>query len=275
VAEARSAAGRAAGALARALRFGRPYGHAILACVRLFTLGVAGPEGRGRIVRLARDLGYRDSDAPRPALSRVPYNDLAPDTLAVELREPVARDGNVTLLELLVIARLVRRFRPTALFEFGTYDGRTTLNLAANAPDGAAVYTLDLPRAGLADAALPLDRQERQFVDKEASGARFHGTPLERAITQLYGDSASFDYSPYAGTIDFVFVDASHAYEYVLNDSAHAIRLLRAGRGVVVWHDYGVWDGVTRALDRLHQEEPAFAALRWIEGTTLACLVRE
>ena len=68
-----------------------------------------------------------------------------------------------------------------------------------------------------------------------------------------------------------VFVDGSHAYEYVLSDSERGLSLLR-GPGTVVWHDYGEWVGVTKALDELSTRDSRFAALQRIENTTLAIL---
>ena len=74
--------------------------------------------------------------------------------------------------------------------------------------------------------------------------------------------------------MDFVFVDGSHSYEYVLNDSRLARRLLRKdGDGIIVWHDYGAWRGVTRALNALYRRDSVFQGLKHIEGTTLVyCL---
>ena len=69
-----------------------------------------------------------------------------------------------------------------------------------------------------------------------------------------------------------MFVDGSHAYEYVLSDSERALALLQGGAGTIVWHDYGEWTGVTRALDKLATTDARFADLRAIEGTTLAIL---
>ena len=63
-----------------------------------------------------------------------------------------------------------------------------------------------------------------------------------------------------------MFVDGSHAYEYALADSDTAFRLV-APNGVVVWHDYGVWEGVTRALEEI--EAARRLGLRHIGGTSL------
>jgi Methyltransferase domain len=109
-------------------------------------------------------------------------------------------------------------------------------------------------------------------VEKPSSGARVHGTDQATRVRQSYGDSATFDFSPYPS--DFVFVDGSHAYEYVLSDSRNARAMLGKGPGTIVWHDYGMWSGVTRALNELHRDDPYYASLVHVKGTTLAVLAR-
>jgi hypothetical protein len=118
--------------------------------------------------------------------------------------------------------------------------------------------------------AAPIHDHEVRYTDKAESGSRYRGTDVESQIGQLYGDSGTYDLEPYYDRMDFVFVDGSHTYEYVINDSLHAMRMLRGGQGLIVWHDYSRWDGVTRALNELQRKESFFAGLSWIEGTTLS-----
>ena len=87
-----------------------------------------------------------------------------------------------------------------------------------------------------------------------------------RRITQLMGDSAAFDWSAHVGRAGLVFVDGSHAHDYVIADSDTAFRLV-AKKGMVIWHDYGVWEGVTRALDEI--EASRHLGLRHVRGTSL------
>ena len=89
---------------------------------------------------------------------------------------------------------------------------------------------------------------------------------MRGASRQLYGDSSTFDFSAHHGRAGLVFVDGSHAYEYVVADSETA-RALVAPNGIVLWHDYGVWEGVTRALEEL--EAKGRLGLRHIRGTSL------
>lgn len=188
----------------------------------------------------------------------------------VRLVETAKADGNVNMAELGVLAQAAAALpEGRIIVEIGTFDGRTTLNLAVNAPAQTQVVTLDLPPEEAA--AFALAPGERQYVDKPKPGARFRATPATWSaaagrITQLHGDSATFDWTPYVGKAGLVFVDGSHAHHYVRKDSETAMRLIANG-GVVLWHDYGRWEGVTRALDELEAERRL--GLRHVRGTSL------
>ncbi|HUI95045.1 MAG TPA: class I SAM-dependent methyltransferase [Xanthobacteraceae bacterium] len=189
---------------------------------------------------------------------------------AIRLAAADKRNGNVNLAELAVLAQAAAAVRPGELIvEIGTFDGRTTLNLAINAPAESRVVTLDLPPADRALYALAPG--ERQYVDKPQPGARFRAAAAPWAaaaqrITQLLGDSATFDWSPYRGQAGLVFVDGSHACEYVRKDSQTAFALLAPG-GMALWHDYGRWEGVTQALDEIEAQRRL--GLRHVRGTSL------
>lgn len=210
-----------------------------------------------------------------PRLPRVHADEVVPLDASPRVLEPRSVAGNVAFYELYVLNCTVRARRPRRIFEFGTFDGRTLLNMVANSPDLERAYSLDLPRESMDATALPIHRHDRSYIDKARSGERVfrpeHAALRER-IELLSGDSATFDYAPYVGRMDFVFVDASHEYEYVLNDSRHALSLLGPAGGTVFWHDYAQWHGVTRALDELRASDPRFAGLRHIEDTTLVVL---
>ena len=168
--------------------------------------------------------------------------------------------------------QMIRKSHPSRLFEMGTFDGRTALNMAANSPEDAVVYTLDLPVEKINETALPIASGDAQHIQKDQSGSRYLRTCEKKKIAQLYGDTASFDFSPYFNGMEFVFIDASHSYEYVLNDSRIALRLLKNRRGLILWHDYGTFDGVTKALNELYAGDPQFKGARHIKETSLVCL---
>lgn len=259
------------GGLTRAAGFLRPWAVGAAGAAYLFGAGWFKWKNRAAIVELCRHFGY-NYDAREPVeLPVVSTSSLVPSSGLLDIREIDAVDGNVSERELVTICRLVQGFKPRRLFEIGTFDGRTTLNLAANSPGDSRVYTLDLPRDAIDSAIAPIHAHEVRYADKSESGSRYANSDVALKIQQLFGDSGTFDFSEYYGGIDFVFVDGSHTYEYVINDSLHAIQMLRNG-GVIVWHDYSRWDGVTRALNELRRLKPEFSQLQQLEGTTLAVL---
>ena len=222
--------------------------------------------------REVRDLGRRVRGVTRGQKTNLPLADWREviDPRPIRILETRKNTGDVSLAELAVLASAAAATRSgDKIVEIGTFDGRTTLNMAVNAPAHLHVFTLDLPP----DAApkFALAPGERAYVEKPRSGRRFLEAPPEWAdatgrITQLMGDSAAFDWSPHVGRAGLVFVDGSHAHDYVIADSDTAFRLV-ANKGMVIWHDYGVWEGVTRALDEI--EASRHLGLRHIRGTSL------
>ena len=203
-------------------------------------------------------------------LATVPWQQLGIGG-SVRVFEHRKANGNVRLSELAIINSLAQAVEDgTNIFEIGTFDGRTTLNLAFSSPPHCQVYTLDLKPE--MDTAFDLAEGERHMVEKLRSGARidpYRNSDRETMsrIHQLYGDSASFDFSPYYNSCSLVFIDASHDYEFVLSDSRQAMKMIRDG-GVILWHDYGIWRGVTDALEHLAGGE--IPGIRCIRGTSLA-----
>jgi hypothetical protein len=172
--------------------------------------------------------------------------------------------GELLPEEVVAICKLAYCCRPSRIFEFGTFQGGTTLRLAANT--AAEILTLDLPPRGHPDFMPPRADDPELDVYPETPGVRFLYTPFAARIRQLYGDSQTFDFSPYFEAMDFVFVDACHHYEFALRDSMNAFKMIRPG-GIIVWHDYAVWaPGVRQALQEVSQRFPLFH----IAGTSLA-----
>lgn len=222
--------------------------------------------------RELRTLGRQVRKVERGQKTSLPVADWQEviDVRPIRIVEPQKNSGDVSLGELAVLASAAAAARAgDEIIEIGTFDGRTTLNLVINAPAQYRVFTLDLPP----DAApkFELAPGERAYVEKPRSGRRFLEAPAEWAaaasrITQLIGDSATYDWSPHAGRAGLIFVDGSHAYDYVIADSGTAFRLA-ANKGMVIWHDYGVWEGVTRALEEI--EASRQLGLRHVRGTSL------
>lgn len=196
-------------------------------------------------------------EAPRlPELSADRFLD---DKSPISLVNYVSGTWQVSLVELSVMIGVLQRRQCSRLFEIGTFDGRTTRNLHLNAPD-ATIHTLDLP-SGVPSS-----------PDGKVPGNLIQDLVYSGAVKQLWGDSTTFDFSPWYGNTDFVFVDAGHSYRNALADSRTALRLVEGCTGVVFWHDYGPWPGVTQAVDEIRNEVVSEVTVGWIEGTSLAIL---
>ena len=184
--------------------------------------------------------------------------------------DQVRVDGPVLSHSPRVLGALGALLECLTIFEFGTNRGDSAWLLAHNLPK-ARVYTLDLAGPDAVDSAeLELTDADEYFRVWDR-GARFRGTPEANRITQLFGDSATFDFSPYAGAMDLVYVDASHSYSYVKSDTESALSMLSAS-GTIVWDDYTHYPGIYAYLNELAPtlDRPIFHVL----GTRLAVYSR-
>ena len=254
----------------KATEFVKRYVHAALSCLYLFTVGFLFAKNRLLINNICNHFGYKPVKAIIP---KVAISEIIKGNPPITICEPIGKDGNISLLELIVLNSFIRNMNPNKVFELGTFDGRTSLNMASNCKDDVTIYTLDLPKDKLDSTALPIGHDDIGYVDKDASGSKYKGTYEEKKVVQLFGDTATFDFSSHFNTIDLVFVDASHSYEYALNDSEIALKLLKSGKGVIFWHDYDGKEGVTRALNENYSTVPEFKDIKHISGTSLACLI--
>jgi hypothetical protein len=132
--------------------------------------------------------------------------------------------------------RLVKARR---IFEFGTFFGSTTLNLALNSPADAEVFTLDLtPEEATGLEQDPADAPLTQ-MHFERTAMEFEGLSAKHQIRELSGNSLAFDFSPWQDSIDLVFVDGGHDYATVRKDTESALYMLRKKEpGCIFWHDY-------------------------------------
>ena len=169
----------------------------------------------------------------------------------------------------LILAALSHSLGCRRIFEFGTYHGETAWLLAHNNPS-AQVYTLDFPDLDSARSAR-FELTDPEYFERWERGQKFTGTAEGRRITQLYGDSATFDFRPYYRRMDLIYIDASHSYSYVRSDSEVALKMLSDG-GTIVWDDYTHYPGIYAYLNRLSPTLDTPVA--HILGTRLAIYTR-
>jgi len=168
--------------------------------------------------------------------------------------------GNQSYGGLAFLIELGRFVKAGSVFEIGTYNGATAWCLARNLLE-ADVHTLDLPLEqdpalayGVSDASNRLQFEQRAY----------EALPLgDSCVVQHWGDSATFDFGPWHGSVDLVYVDGAHSHEYVRADSQTAFELV-CESGAIVWDDY--WRRIPGVATALHELS---APLFRVPGTRL------
>ncbi len=155
---------------------------------------------------------------------------------AFNMESVVTRIGETQIL-----SALVAYVKPRTIFEIGTYNGFTTLHFAYNTPEDATIYTLDLPpdyEITPKDGKVSYDDLLVIELSKQNIDRRFYKKdPHGRKIKDLFGDSQTFDYKPYHGKMDLVFIDGNHSYDFVKFDTENAFKMLSPS-GIIIWHDF-------------------------------------
>ncbi|MES2995303.1 MAG: class I SAM-dependent methyltransferase [Verrucomicrobiota bacterium] len=137
--------------------------------------------------------------------------------------------ASVSLIESAALAAMIKLANAKSVFEFGTYKGVSTTQIALNLPDDGVVHTLDLPE----DHPVYISYSK---LEPESSMKSVVPQDQAHKVKYLKADSAEFDTTPYRGKMDLVFVDGYHSYEYVKNDTEKGLEMLRPG-GIIAWHD--------------------------------------
>ena len=173
--------------------------------------------------------------------------------------------GGMSFTELAVLARIVKTRKPRTVFEMGSYDGLTTALFLLNAPEGAQVYSLDLPPKPEGESS-SLD-SDKNLIDSRKLGEIPRALGLSN-YTQVLCDSMTFDPTPYAESIEFGLVDAAHDVEHARNDTIKMVKML-APNGILFWHDYG-GKGAMRPLAEYIESIGRQCQLRRIPETSFA-----
>jgi len=204
---------------------------------------------------------FENPESDTRIFPKIEYSSILPDTGRFHFQTFRDVEASVTLTEAAALAALIQLSEAKRVFEFGTYKGVSTTQLALNLPADGIVYTLDLPE----------DHPVYLEYSRLASETGMKILVPEDVVSKvqfLKSDSAKFDTTPYRNLMDLVFVDGYHSYEYVKNDTEKGWEMLRPG-GIIAWHDC-VPDRpeIIRYLKSLHPLP------RLVESTSLAFAIK-
>ena len=160
-----------------------------------------------------------------------------------EAIKPYAYLSGATMpIDIALLRALAKRYEVKDYFEIGTWRGESVANLAEVTKH---CVTFNLPKEDI----IKLTNNQL-YADLHSFFSKNLGN-----VEQLYGDSQTFNFAPYFGKYDMVFVDGDHHYESVKKDTETAFKLLKGERSLIVWHDYGLdpetirWDVMGAILD--------------------------
>ena len=144
-----------------------------------------------------------------------------------ETVSPYAYLSGATMpIDIALLKGIAQKINAQNYFEIGTWRGESVANVADVVPE---CVTLNLSRKEIL-----AFRNDERYADAHA----FFSKPLDN-VTHLEGNSQEFDFTPYKGRFDMVFIDGDHHHQAVKKDTQSAFELLRDDNSVIVWHDYG------------------------------------
>lgn len=174
-------------------------------------------------------------------------------------------DGSLPWCDLHVLLSIAVDRHPKSVVEVGTFDGQTTRHLAVNLPE-STIHTIDLPEAASEELPEIIPKDDFHLIHSRRVGWVFKSDVSITNVTQHFGDTATLAFPP----AELYFIDGSHTYEYVRNDTEKALDCSVAK--TILWHDCDYWHpGVLKYLRELTESG---RPVRRIKGTHMAVLFR-
>jgi len=170
-----------------------------------------------------------------------PFYEIFPECIEFDetinlISEPTT--GGLSKTELYYLSTIVKYFQPKQVFEIGSFDGCTSAHIALNInnPESSKIFTLDLP-LDKEKQTVTFSDKEMEFLDVMRPGYYLKKYDKSKIVHQLYGNSLYFDFSPYYGKMDLIFIDGNHNLPFIESDTKNALHMLNKN-GIILWHDY-------------------------------------
>ena len=135
-------------------------------------------------------------------------------------------DGGSLPTDMMLLSGLAEGIADCRYFEIGTWRGESVASLS---PRVASCHTLCL------------SDQEMRFLgmhEKSIATHRLFSRDLDN-VTQLRGDSRTYDFASLDQKFDLVFIDGDHHHDFILSDTRNVFEHLVHDESIVLWHDYG------------------------------------
>ena len=210
----------------------------ILAFLRsLCRIAIRNPKDLSHVFGVANSVA-KDTEKPLAdtrSFPHIDFLDISERSIRFSFQTFPGIGALIFLIAAAALTALVSKINAKRIFEFATYKGVSTTQLALNLPHDGMVFTLDLPEDHPAYS-LNIHKASKQQIAAEKGKGVLIPRDLGCKVTFLRADSAKFVTTPISrGSMDLIFVDAAHSYEYVKNDTVKGLEMLRPG-GIIAWH---------------------------------------
>ncbi len=171
-----------------------------------------------------------------PSLTSLPvinFDQLAGDNLQDKLSLFTFLDGGSLVTDILLLKVLAGKFEHCSYFEIGTWRGESVSNVAEVSKE---CFTLNLSDEELM----------KMGVDQRVIELQGFFSKKLKNVVHLRGNSKSFNFAGLNKKFDLIFIDGSHHYAMVKNDTEKVFTYLVHQNSIVVWHDYAITPEETR-----------------------------
>jgi predicted O-methyltransferase YrrM len=210
----------------------------ILAFLRsLCRIAIRNPKDLSHVFGVANSVA-KDTENPLAdtrSFPHIDFSDIAERSIRFSFQTFPGIGASISLIDAAALSALINKINAKRIFEFGTYKGVSTTQLALNLSQDGMVFSLDLPEDHPAYS-LDIPKVAEQQIAAENGKGVLIPLDLGGKVTFLRADSAKFNTTHYRGSMDLIFVDGAHSYEYVKNDTVKGLEMLRPG-GIIAWHD--------------------------------------
>jgi predicted O-methyltransferase YrrM len=195
---------------------------------------------------------------------------------------PPSYIGSLTLLETSILLTFVKCIKAKKIFEFGTYFGGTTKNLANNCDLNTKIYSLDIDSNKMKIDNSKLNLKNKNYLKNEKindhylmklfkENGAFKIKELNRSnqkkIELINLDSSNFDGLKFKKKFDLIFIDGGHDLKTIQSDTINS-NIMSKKDSIIVWHDYNskIHKSVTKFIKNYSKKKKIF----FVENTMLA-----
>ena len=195
---------------------------------------------------------------------------------------PPSYIGSLTLLETSVLLTFVKCIKAKNIFEFGTYFGGTTKNLANNCDLNTKIYSLDIDSKNMKIDNSKLNLKNKNYLKNEKindhylmklfkENGAFKIKELNRSnqkkIKLINLDSLNFDGLKFKNKFDLIFIDGGHDLKTIKSDTINS-NIMSKKDSIIIWHDYNsnIHKSVTKFIKNYSNKKKIF----FVENTMLA-----